>query len=186
MTGHTRARSHSAAPCWVRTAVRVGAVLIVVALLAFVAAGPAHAGTVAPGARCATPGASVSHHGDRYECVQKPWDDCPRWHHVKPDTYRPPAGWTRPPQRPCGTVCTPTPDTVTPGTPPATTAPPTTPASPTGPTSSTPAASGDVTPPAELPVTGPPAGLTAVLGAVILAAGIGLLQLHRRSHTKRP
>lgn len=167
-----------------RVLLATGATLIAVAALIAVFAGAAHATAAqTPGSPCTAAGATFTRHGHTYECVQKPWDDCLRWHDQKPAGYHPPPSWTRPAQRPC-TTCTPSPSTpASPSIPAPTTPPATTPAA--SPAPSSPAAlphpTDSATPPLdELPVTGPPAGWLAVAGLVLVAAGL-MLRFYRRS-----
>lgn len=185
-----------------RIILAIVAVLVIIAAAVAIFGGAAHSSpkpqstalaAQKPGGECTKAGATFKRHGEVYECVQKPWDDCLRWHHRKPADYQPPASWTRPAQRPC-TTCTPSPSASTPpssppvSTPPATTPPATTPpvASPTPPATTTPALPhpSDSTTPAppitSLPVTGSPVPL--LIGLALLCIVVGaLLRFYRRS-----
>lgn len=115
-----------------------------------------------PGDRCTAGTATRTRGGVTYECVQKAWDDCPRWHAVKPADYTPPTGWSRPPQRPCAPVCSPSPTAL----------------------ATTPAVvpSRSVAAPAALPVTGQSGSvlLLVPLGLVAVVAG-SVLRFSRRA-----
>ncbi len=183
--------------CRSRVMLAVGAVLVITAVVVAILAGAAHgsprpsqsAATAAqtPGGECTTAGATFTRHGDVYECVQKPWDDCLRWHHRKPANYQPPASWTRPAQRPC-TTCTPSPSTPTMTTPPASTpasspSPSLTPSAP----ASLPHPTGPATPSAQsappltkLPVTGSTEMWIAGAGLLCIVVG-AVLRFYRRS-----
>lgn len=174
-----------------------GVILIVIAVATVVIAvsGAAHGSplpsqsaataTQKPGGECTTAGATFARHGRIYECVQKPWDGCLRWHDQKPAGYHPPASWTRPAQRPCE-GCTPTPSTpavTTPAvtTPPATPAPSAPPSQPAG----LPHPADSTTPPATatvptLPVTGSPVAWIVAVGLLFVVGGV-LLRFYRRS-----
>ncbi len=176
-----------------RIILTVGAALVIVAASVAILGGIAHgspkpsqSAAVAaqkPGDECTKAGATFKRHGKVYECVQKPWDDCLRWHHRKPADYQPPASWTRPAQRPC-TTCTPTPSIPPVSTPPATTPPTTT--SPPPPATTTPALphtsdSATPAPPVPtLPVTGSPVLWIVAAGLLCIVVG-AVMRFYRRS-----
>lgn len=150
--------------------------------------GYASAGVV-PGGTCTTPGVVARHGTQQYRCWQKPGEVCPHWHWVyRPDV--PKSTRTAWPAAPC-TACSPT--ATPPMTPPATTPPvatssPTpTPAGVPRPVDTTPPAAVDVpvatqppTTTGTLPVTGAPAGVTALVGLLLALAGVGLRFRPRR------
>lgn len=164
---------------------RAGSTRILIALVVLAAAAvaalvvglvlaqqPAHAnghtsGGVVPGAACTTPGVVAARGVERYQCVQRPGEDCPHWHWIyNPDT--PKSTRTAWPVAPCRT-CTPPP--AVPSSPPAGSTPP--PA----------VVPVDLPPPAaadKLPVTGGDVGVTALVGVLFTAAGVGLRFWPRR------